>query len=88
LGVGRKADDFALRKKYFVAKFKGMKTGSNVAESSKEGYGSKSGCFSSDDNFINDSHCVTSNESLVMKDRASKVIYKKTPFNFFLKEEK
>jgi hypothetical protein len=41
LGVGRKADDLVLWKN-IVAKYKEAKTGSNLAESSKEGYGSKS----------------------------------------------
>jgi hypothetical protein len=40
-GVGRKADDLALQKKNIVANSKEVKTRSNLAESSKEGYGSK-----------------------------------------------
>jgi hypothetical protein len=39
LGVGRKADNYAL--KYIIAKSRKVKTGCNLAESSKEGYGSK-----------------------------------------------
>jgi hypothetical protein len=31
-----------------VAKSKEVKTGSNLAESSKDGYGSKRGCFAND----------------------------------------
>jgi hypothetical protein len=34
---------------------KEVKTGSNLAESSREGYGSKRGCFTNDDN-NNDEH--------------------------------
>jgi hypothetical protein len=41
LGVGRKADGLALLKKFIVAKSKEVKTGCNLAESSKEGCGSK-----------------------------------------------
>jgi hypothetical protein len=41
LGAGRKADDFSLQKKIVVAKFKEVKIGSNLAESSKGGHGSK-----------------------------------------------
>jgi hypothetical protein len=42
LGIGRKADELALKrkKKMTVAKFKVVKTGSNVAESSKKCHGS------------------------------------------------
>jgi hypothetical protein len=40
LGVGCKADGF-VRKKIIVMKLKEVETGSNLAESAKEGYGSK-----------------------------------------------
>jgi hypothetical protein len=45
LRVGRKADDLALQKKIIVAESKEVKTGCNLAESSREGCGSKRGCF-------------------------------------------
>jgi hypothetical protein len=38
LGVGRKADSLALEKKKIVAKSNDVEIGSNLAESSKEGY--------------------------------------------------
>jgi hypothetical protein len=41
LGVGCKADDLALQKEITVAKSKEVKTGCNLAESCREGYGSK-----------------------------------------------
>jgi hypothetical protein len=44
LGVRPKTDDFALQNIY-AARFKEMKTGRNVSESSKEGYGSKMSVF-------------------------------------------
>jgi hypothetical protein len=34
-----------LRERITVVKFKEVKTGCNLAESSKEGYGFKKGCF-------------------------------------------
>jgi hypothetical protein len=40
LGVRRKAGDLALRKNY-CCEIRKVKTGCNLAESSKEGYGSK-----------------------------------------------
>jgi hypothetical protein len=40
MGVGHKADDLAVYK-FIVARSKKVKTGSNLAESSKEGNGSK-----------------------------------------------
>jgi hypothetical protein len=43
-------DDNLACKNIIVAKSKEMKTGSNLAESSKEGYGSKR-CFANDDDF-------------------------------------
>jgi hypothetical protein len=50
LGVGRKADDLAAA----AAKSKQVKTGCSLAETSKEGCGSKKGCFAieGDDLFI------------------------------------
>jgi hypothetical protein len=39
VGVGNKADELALPKKIIVSKSKEVKTGSNMAESFKEGYG-------------------------------------------------
>jgi hypothetical protein len=36
-------------KKNIVSKSKDVKTGYNLTESSKEGYGSKKGCFANDD---------------------------------------
>jgi hypothetical protein len=41
LGVGRRAYDLALQKKNIVAKCKEVKTGNNLAASSKGNYGSK-----------------------------------------------
>jgi hypothetical protein len=38
-----------LCKRISFAKSEEMKTGCNLAESSKEGYGSKRGCFANDD---------------------------------------
>jgi hypothetical protein len=38
-----------LHKKITVAKSKEVKAGCNMAESSKESYGSKRGCFANDD---------------------------------------
>jgi hypothetical protein len=43
LGVGRKADDLALKMKIIFAKYEEAETGSNLAKSFKEGYGSKMG---------------------------------------------
>jgi hypothetical protein len=40
-GVGSKDDDLALQRQIIVTKSKEVKIGSNLAESSKEGYGSK-----------------------------------------------
>jgi hypothetical protein len=40
-GVGRRANDLTLYKKIIVAKSKEVKTGSNLAESSKESYDSR-----------------------------------------------
>jgi hypothetical protein len=45
LGVGRKADDFFLYN-VIVAKYKEVKTCYNLAESCKEGYGSKRAALS------------------------------------------
>jgi hypothetical protein len=51
LGVGRKGDDVSLQTKiYIVAKFKEAKTGCNLAESSKEGCGSKRDVIANDGN--------------------------------------
>jgi hypothetical protein len=44
LGVGRKADDLALLRN-IVTKSKELKTGSNMAEFSEEGYGKKKKLF-------------------------------------------
>jgi uncharacterized membrane protein YedE/YeeE len=41
LGIGRRADNLALCKNTVVTKSKGVKLGSNLAEPSKEGCGSK-----------------------------------------------
>jgi hypothetical protein len=55
MGVGRKADGpCCVKKKIIVVKSKEVKTGSNLAESSKEGYGSKGGCFANADT---NKHC-------------------------------
>jgi hypothetical protein len=52
LGVGHKADgpcSVKKKRKSLVAKSKEVKTGSNLVEFSKEGYGSKRDCFADDD---------------------------------------
>jgi hypothetical protein len=52
LGVGRKADGHCSERKIIIAKTKEVKTGCNLAESSKEGCWSKRGCFANDGDAI------------------------------------